>query len=246
LQIGSCKSGCFQLDRSEIILGEIDPLEISSCEIGPMEVGFLVAAPIVCDSSQPSPLEVRSTEVGFAEVRSTEVGFVEVRSTEVGFAEVRSTDVCLAEISSFQVGFVKECAAEVRSFQVEQLETSLVEIDSLEMRLDVWMLLSPGIPHDRALPEHFKLFLKCHRHISTRSCYLSYITRWQQGLVVLCMWYDAMLGKPLSTRWHSHRALWSTLVSGLIVCPGTGSKAMPWTSGVMSRCASRGMHVSLL
>jgi hypothetical protein len=81
-----------------------------------------------------------------------EVGIVEVGIVEIGIAQVSIAEIGMGEIGRAQVG----------TMQIDKLEVGRAQVGFAEIRLDVLMLLSPGVPGSYALVKKVEMLLICH------------------------------------------------------------------------------------
>ena len=126
----------------EVGIVEIGPAQVSIAEIGMGEIG----------RAQVGTMEIGKLEVGRAQVGIVEIGRAENDTAEDGASQVSIAEICMGEIGIAQVGTV----------QIGIAQVSIAQVGFAEIRLDVLMLLSPGVPGSYAMLKKVEMLLICH------------------------------------------------------------------------------------
>jgi hypothetical protein len=100
----------------------------------------------------------RLQSVHGAQIKPTEDRPIDDSSAEGGSAEVGSAEGGFEEVSKAEVGSAEDGSAEVDSTEVGK-----VEVGSAEIRLELYLLLSPGVPDPQSPSKQVTLLLVGHR-----------------------------------------------------------------------------------
>src|SRR4051812_37423567 len=94
-------------------------------------------------------------EVGTAKTSIAKLSLAEIRSDQFGVTEIRLTEVCSME----------NCVSEIRFLEIRTMQISVIQNGTAEVRSHSRIVVSPVIPHLKAVPKNPYLRLVGHPNL---------------------------------------------------------------------------------